>query len=172
MLAVLVIALALTILGILLIPFAIVAYALAVMGLVTLGFLAAICATGHSLARRGALTDRGAALRALVVGVAFFMGLWLVAAVVTPWGTVAAVARVIAFALTWAAATVGLGATIISRAGTRTVRGAEISAAATTKAPYERAAVAVATEAAWLTPTPVSGVVAARRPASKPPQRQ
>jgi hypothetical protein len=169
-LALLVVALILTIFGILLIPFAIVAYTLAVIGVVTLGFLAAVCATGHSLARRGALTDRGAALRALVVGVAFFMGLWLVAAIATPWATVATVARVLAFAATWAAATVGLGATIISRAGTRAVDRVRAAESAAIPAPYERAAPTAPPEAAWLTPTPVSGVVAARRRTPAPPK--
>jgi hypothetical protein len=163
-LALLLIGLTLTILGILLVPFAIVAYLLAAIGIVTLGFLAAMCVTGHSLRRNGGrLTDRGAALRALIIGETFFLGLWLVAALATPWPAFASVMRVIAFALTWAAATVGLGATIISRAGTRTVRRGAQDTLAVTGVPFEHEAVAVAPVAEWLTPTPVSGVVAARR---------
>ena len=114
----------------------------------TLGFLAAICATGHALARRGALTDRGAALRALVVGVAFFMGLWLVAAVVTPWAAVAAVARVIAFA-----AHVGGGYRWtwcddhFTRRNPHGPRRRDLTGCGD-QAPYERAAVTVAPDAA------------------------
>jgi hypothetical protein len=64
---------------------------------------------------------------------------------------VATVFRAAALAATWAAMTLGLGAAILSRAGThRRVAGA-----------------ARAVElAAWQTPTPVAGVVAARRTAS------
>jgi hypothetical protein len=162
-LALLLIGLALTILGILLIPFAIVAYILAVIGLVTLGFLAAMRITGRSLTKgRAGLTERGASLRSLVIGVAFFLGLWLVAAVATPWPAAQSVARVIAFALTWAAATVGLGATILSRAGARPGRRASLDAPVTREA--EPAIEAPSATPEWLTPTPVHGVVAARRP--------
>jgi hypothetical protein len=168
-LALLVVGLVLTILGILLVPFAIVAYVLAVTGLVTLGFLAAARITGQSLvrSRRATLSERGAALQALVVGVVFYMGLWLIAALLTSAPAAATVARVIAFAVTWAAATVGLGATILTRAGTRAPH-------ADTRAPIvarEPVASPLAPELAppashWETPTPVSGVVAARRPTS------
>ena len=168
-LVLLVVGLVLTILGILLVPFAIVAYVLAVTGVVTLGFLAAVRITGQSLvrSRRAALSERGAALQALVVGVVFYMGLWLIAALLTPAPTAATVARVIAFAVTWAAATVGLGATILTRAGT-------CSAHSEARAPVvarEPIASPLAPELApppshWETPTPVSGVVAARRPTS------
>jgi hypothetical protein len=152
----------LTILGVLLIPFAIVAYILAVVGLVTLGFLAAMRITGRSLSKgRAGLSERGAALRSLVIGVAFFLGLWLIAAVATPWPAAQSIARVIAFALTWAAATVGLGATIISRAGARPARRGALDVRVTRET--EPALSAPATTPDWLTPTPVSGVVAARR---------
>jgi hypothetical protein len=168
-LALLIVGLALTILGVLLIPFAIVAYVLAAAGLLTLGFLAAVRATGRSISRgRGSLTERGAALRALVVGVVFFLGLWLIAAFLTSWPAAESVARVVAFAITWAAATVGLGATIISRGGSGVRRhtrelvvpplAADPAVAETPRTPD------------WLTPTPVSGVKAARRP-TPPPQR-
>lgn len=166
-LALLLIGLALTILGVLLIPFAIVAYILAVVGLVTLGFLAAMRITGRSLSKGKGLSERGTALRSLVIGVAFFLGLWLIAAVATPWPAAQSIARMIAFALTWAAATVGLGATIISRGGARPGRRAAL-ASATREAEPALATTSAATPD-WLTPTPVSGVVAARR-RTPPPQ--
>lgn len=164
--ALMVVGLVLTILGVLLIPFAIVAFVLAVIGLVSLGFIAAVRVTGHSLIRskRGRqLTPRGASLRALVLGIAFFLGLWLIAAVLTPFATAAAVARLVAFAITWAAATVGLGATIISRAGTRTVNRPLAAADAPAHVPIDHAAAFADAIPEWQTPTPVTGVVAARR---------
>jgi hypothetical protein len=168
-LALLIIGLALTILGILLIPFAIVAYVLAVIGLVTLGFLATARLAGNSLSRdrRGRSHDeRAAALRALMLGIAFFLGLWLIAAVLTPIPTAATVARVIAFAITWAAATVGLGATIITRAGSRPAVRDSAPMAVSHAEPAVATSHAAMPVATWETPTPVSGVVAARRPTS------
>ena len=176
-LALLVLGLTLTILGILLVPFAIVAYALAVIGLVALGFLAAARAAGGSFARSEYSGARGASLRALVYGLAMFVGLWMIAAVLTPFDGIAAVARTIAFAITWAAATVGLGASIISRAGTRLLADQtdpqlELAHAAARRALEEAApSPAAPPPPEWQTPTPVSGVVAARRsvPQSKAP---
>jgi hypothetical protein len=142
---------------------------LAVIGLVTLGFLAAVRLAGNSLARdrRGrSHSERGAALRALVFGIAFFLGLWLIAAVLTPLPTAATIARVIAFAITWAAATIGLGATIITRAGTRPPTRTGAPTVAPPSEPALAAAPSTIPVASWETPTPVSGVVAARRPAS------
>jgi hypothetical protein len=165
-LALLCVGLALTIIGALLIPFAIVAYVLAVVGLVTLGILAAVRVTGEALPGAGAgrgLSERGSALRSLVLGLAFFLLLWLIAALLTPLPTAMAVARLVAFALTWAAATVGLGATIISRAGTRPLRRSTFAPLPTMAPPPEQAAAFVAPLPDWQTPTPVAGVVAARR---------
>lgn len=165
-LALLVIGLALTILGILLIPFAIVAFILAGIGLVSLGFLSAVRVTGHSLIRSEksrALSPRGASLRSLILGIAFFLGLWLIAAALTPFASAAAVARLIAFAITWAAATVGLGATIISRAGTRTANRPLIAADAPAQVPIDHAAAFADAIPDWQTPTPITGVAAARR---------
>lgn len=155
LLLLLIVALALTIIGALLIPFAIVAYVLAVAGLVTLGFLAVARVTGDAIGSSAArrLSLRGAALRALVVGISIFLGLWVLAGAFT-WLPIASFAlRAIALGVTWVAATAGLGAALLSRAGTRrTTRAVEPPA-------HEE-------PLAWQTPTPISGVVAARRPAS------
>jgi hypothetical protein len=151
-----VVALAITVLGILLIPFAVVAYALAVAGLVTLGFLAVAQVTGRALrpVPRGAIISaRGAALRALVIGVTAYLLLWIVAAAFT-WSPLAGgILRAVAFAVTWVAVTAGLGAALLSRAGTRRVM-----------APARQAPPAEPEDLSWMTPTPVTGVVAARRP--------
>ncbi|HET6681834.1 MAG TPA: hypothetical protein VFG84_11575, partial [Gemmatimonadaceae bacterium] len=145
-----VLALALTIIGLLLIPFAIVAYTLAVAGVVTLGFLAVARVTGDSLSGAAAkrLSARGAALRAVVLGTWCYLGVWLLAAAFTwqPW--VFGVLRGVAVAITWVAVTAGIGAAVRSRGGVRRV------------APRT----APAADLDWQTPTPITGVAAARRP--------
>lgn len=153
----LILALAATIIGALLIPFAIVGFVIAAAGLMTLGFLAVARIIGGALGgrRRAALTERGAALRGLVVGLAIFAALWLAAAALTPVPIAATVLRGIAFAVTWVAMSAGFGAALLSRAGTRR----EIGQAAPAPEPEEQ-------EISWQTPTPMGGVTAARRPAS------
>jgi hypothetical protein len=152
-LALLVVALAVTIIGILLIPFAVVAFVLAVAGLVTLGFLAVACMTGESVAptARRRHSARGTALRGLVIGVTLYMGLWVLASAFAWAPTVETILRGIAVAITWVAATVGLGAAVLSRGGTR-------------RAVATPSALAPVNDLPWQTPTPVTGVVAARRP--------
>jgi hypothetical protein len=148
-LGVLCIALALTLIGILLVPFAIVAYAVAIAGLLTLGFLAVAQLIGSAIWRGRDATDRARAFGGLVIGVAIFFALWLLASLLV-WAPLAAtVIRAAAVAATWAAMTLGLGAAILSRAGTH-------RRLASGSRPVELAA--------WQTPTPVTGVVAARRP--------
>ena len=62
-----------------------------------------------------------------------------------------------AVVVTWAAATVGLGAAVISRGGSRR----RVSDAPTTPA---------LPEAGWQTPTPISGIAAARRTTTTTPE--
>ncbi len=154
----LVVALAITILGILLIPFAVVAFALAVAGMITLGFLAVAQVTGRSLfgSSMAGRSPRGAALRALIFGVIVYLAIWMVAALFTWLPVVAASLRYLALVVTWVAATAGLGAVIRSRAGTR-------------REPVAAERGGVPAELMWQTPTPVAGVVAARRPTPAPP---
>ena len=151
-LCLLVIALAVTILGVLLIPFAIVAFVLAVVGLITLGFLAIARITGESVAPAASkrYSARGAALRALVVGGSIYMGLWVLASAFAWAPVVETVLRGVAVAITWVATTAGLGAAVISRGGT--------------KRSAPTASFAAVNDIPWQTPTPVTGVVAARRP--------
>jgi hypothetical protein len=152
-LLVLVVGLAITLLGVLLIPFAIVAYVIAAAGLVTLGFLAVARLTGGALASdRGTTSARGVHLRALVIGLVVYLAVWLLAAAFAWHPFAGAILRAIAIAITWVAATVGLGATLASRAGTQ-----RPGAGPTKKA--------TADEYAWQTPTPVTGVAAATRKA-------
>ena len=148
------VALAVTVIGILLIPFAIVAFVLAVAGLMTLGFLAVARITGESFAPTAARRrpERVVALRGLFVGVVIYMGLWVVTSAFAWAPHVEMVLRGIAVAITWVAATAGLGAAVISRGGTRRQSVAAPELASVNDMP------------AWQTPTPVTGVVAARRP--------
>lgn len=162
-LLIVVVGLAITILGVLLIPFAIVAFALAAAGVITLGILAVAQVTGRSLfgSRLDALSPRGAALKALMIGLVVYMVAWVVAAAVVTVPVANVVLGGIAFILSWVAATVGFGAVLISRGGTRRVEEAEAPAPAA--APRD-----VMT---WQTPTPVTGVVAARRPTPAPARK-
>jgi hypothetical protein len=152
------VALAITIVGILLIPFAAVAYALAVLGALDLGFLAMSLIAGDALLRdEGSARDPRPIVTHLIAGLSVFLVLWLLAGGAAFLGLAGSVLRLLAFLSTWIAATVGLGATIITRAGTRTaVSPPRVSPPTATE------------EYAWQTPTPVSGVAAARRPTPAP----
>jgi hypothetical protein len=146
------VALCVTVLGILLIPFAVVAYIIAIAGLLMLGFLAVARFTGRAFSGNRALPGRRISLRALLIGIGLYVGLWLLAAVFVWNPMIGAVLRAVALAGSWVALTLGLGATLITRAGTR--REGEL----------RRHAAAPASDMSWQTPTPVTGVVAARRP--------
>lgn len=148
---VLIVALAVTVLGVLLIPFAIVSFVIACAGLVTLGFLGVARLTGGALASGGGTTSpRGVHLRGLAIGLVVYLGIWMIAAMLTWSPVVGSVARAIAIAITWAAATLGLGSALTSRGGT--------------KRPGVGSAIPATTdEFAWQTPTPVTGVAAATR---------
>jgi hypothetical protein len=145
------VALAVTLIGILLIPFAVVAYIIAASGLLMLGFLAVARFTGRAFSGSRALSGRRLSLRALLIGIAIYVGLWFLAAAFVWNPMIGAVLRAVALAGSWVALTLGLGATLITRAGTR--RDAE---RARRPAPPS--------DMSWQTPTPVTGVVAARRP--------
>ena len=153
LLVLLCVALVLTIVGILLIPFAIVAYILGVAGLVALGALAAASVAGHALVRQGA-NVRVRALQSMVVGSLLLTLPWIACALLVnnPWGEL--VARIVAVAVTWVAASAGLGAALMARGGVQrvTVRTARVDVSPD----------------GWQTPTPIGGVIAVRRPAATP----
>jgi len=145
--------LAITIVGILLIPFAIVAYILGVAGLITLGALAAASVAGHAVVREGR-NVRVRAMRSMVTGTVLLMLPWLASALLvnSPWGGM--LARIVAVAITWVAASAGLGAALMARGGVRRV--------------HLHVGHAPASPAGWQTPTPIGGIVAARRPTATP----
>lgn len=162
-LVILVAALAVTIVGVLAVPLAVVAFVLAAAGLLTLGFLAAAFVLGRwatggrtAAGRPRAAAARGASLRALAVGIALFFAVWMAAALLGSIPAAGLLVRTAALAVTWLAVTAGFGAALLSRGGTRAGHRALAPPAAGDDA---RSGVPV-----WQTPTPISGVVAARRP--------
>jgi hypothetical protein len=144
--------LVITIVGIVLAPFAVVAIALLGAALALLGFLAMSRVAGQALTRSAApASPRGVELRSMLAGLFFFFGLWLLGAMLGWVPVLGTVLRALAVVLTWAAVTVGLGAAVISRGGSR--RRAVPAAPAADALP----------DIAWQTPTPISGIAAARR---------
>lgn len=146
----LLVGLALSIIGILLVPFAVVAFIIALAGLMTLGFIAVARFTGRAFFRTAG-DARMVKLRSLSVGLTIYLGLWLLAAIFVSSPVAGSVLRAVALAGSWVALTFGLGATMLSRAGTQR------DAAA-------RRHVKPLDDLSWQTPTPVTGVAAARRP--------
>lgn len=142
-------ALALTILLIPAIPIAALAWALAYAGAISLGLFAIALVLGRAMLGRSTTGNRNALLSSLVLGLFVLSAVWVAAALCVSIPIVGILVRVLALAVTWGAATVGLGAVVRSRAGA-----AMLSMETTTEAAVP----------SWQTPTPVFGVVAARRP--------
>ena len=153
LLVILCLALALTIVGILLIPFAIVAYILGVAGLVTLGALAAASVAGHVFVRQGA-NVRAHAVQTMIVGTVLLGLPWIACALLVNSAWAEMLARLVAVAVTWVSASAGLGAALIARGGVRRVQ--------------VRMASAEVRADGWTTPTPIGGIASARRPAVTP----
>lgn len=144
------VALAITIVGILLIPFVLVAAPIAFAGIITLGWLALALMAGRALTKAGREgTSRAEAVRALLTGVAVLMAPWLLAAALQGTGMLSLLSRIVAIAIAWVAVSAGLGAAMLSRAGS-----GRRAAAERPQPPMQ----------GWQTPTPVAGVAAARRP--------
>ncbi len=154
--------LALTVIGILLIPFAIVAYVIGVLGLLVLGGLGAVQMVGAGIApRRPATSERGAQLQSLVTGMLVLSIPWLLAAALASIPVLSVAIGTLALGITWLAVTAGLGATLRTRGGTRSPTdpwGVRRPAPSGTPLPVEPP------KPEWLTPTPLTGVVAAKRP--------
>lgn len=149
-----VVVLALTIIGILLIPFAVVAVLLAYAGLALLGFLAVASVMGRALLgdRKARMSERALALTGLLTGLTLLLSVWLAAAAFTWSPMVGLVLRSMALGLTAVAITAGVGAV-----------------AKSFRVPGERdteIAEPAVDELAWQTPTPVGGIVAVRRSAN------
>lgn len=153
-----VVLLVITVIGIILLPVAIPGLIVVAALLSALGFLAVSRVAGQALTRRAATVSvRGAELRSMLAGLFFFFGLWLAAAVLSWVPVLGSLLHALAFVVTWAAATVGLGAAVITRGGARPSTPAAVPA-------HEGA------ELGWQTPTPISGIAAARRQATNTPE--
>ncbi len=156
-----VIALTLTIIGILVVPFAIVGVILAAMGALALGFLTVAYVSGSTFISRRGGSVIGQTAQCMMGGLAIYGVLWMVAAVPSWGGAIGGLIRLAAAIVTWVAVTVGFGATILARGGTRGAFTSAIPLPASADDDYS-----------WQTPTPVAGVAAARRPtpAPRPPE--
>jgi len=152
-----IVALAITIIGAIAIPFAIIGFVVLAVGAAALGFMAVAEASGTSILRsqsQASLTARGAQLRAIVTGISIFGGLWVLTAIVGADFMVGTIIRAIVLILTAVAVTVGFGAVLLWRLEMR--RAGRMAKKAIAELP--------ASDAVWQTPTPVAGVAAARRP--------
>lgn len=143
--------LAVTIILIPAIPIAMLAWALAYAGSLTLGLFAVTLVLGRAILNRNTSHNRSALLTSLLCGLTVLTIVWVCAALFVSIPIAGILARLVALALTWVAATVGLGAVVRSRVGTRR-EDIEVTTELESAVP------------AWQTPTPVFGVVAARRP--------
>src|SRR6266446_1806053 len=111
----LVLAMAITIIGIFFIPFGVAAFLIAVSGIAILGFLAVAQVAGIAIAgKREAETAAGQQLQFLYTGILAFSALWIIAAAFTWFPILGAILRMLAFAVTFVAVATGFGAVILS----------------------------------------------------------
>jgi hypothetical protein len=158
----LVVGLILSVVGIVLLPFAVVVYALLVIVGAVGGFLAVAHAMGETYTRRrmalGAIIGSPNSYRYLLVGLGALAAFWI-AWSVFGWVPVAGdLIRGAAILVTWLLATAGFGAALLSRAGIRENFAGRLL-------PPE----ALTDEYLWATPQ--FGVTAAKRPGSRTPTR-
>lgn len=119
----LVVGLVLSVAGILLVPFVVIAFALLVVAAVLGGFLAIAHAMGETVTRRqlarGLAISHANSYRYVAVGLASLAALWAAWAVFGRVPVAGGVAFGAATLVTWLLATVGFGASLLSRAGLR-----------------------------------------------------
>lgn len=110
-----VIAMAITIIGIFFIPFGVAAFLVAVSGIAILGFLAVAQVAGIAIAgKREAETPAGQQLQFLYTGILAFSALWIIAAAFTWFPILGAILRMLAFSVTFVAVATGFGAVILA----------------------------------------------------------
>jgi len=110
-----VIAMAITIIGIFFIPFGVAAFLIAVSGIAILGFLAVAQVAGIAIAgKREAETPAGQQLQFLYTGILAFSALWIIAAAFTWFPILGAILRMLAFSVTFVAVVTGFGAVILA----------------------------------------------------------
>lgn len=111
----LVVAMAITIIGIIFIPIGVTVFLIAVSGIAILGFLAVAQVTGIAIAgKREAETPAGQELQHLYTGILAFSALWIIAAAFTWFPILGSILRVLAFSVTFVAVATGFGAVILS----------------------------------------------------------
>jgi hypothetical protein len=111
----LVVAMAITIIGVFFIPIGVAAFLVAVSGIGILGFLAVAQVTGIAIAgKRDAETPAGQELQFLFTGILAFSTLWIVAAAFTWFPILGSILRMLAFSVTFVAVATGFGAVILS----------------------------------------------------------
>ncbi len=109
------IALAITIVGIFLIPIGVGAFLIAVSGIAILGFLAVAHVAGIAISRKSeSETPAGEELQYLFTGILAFSALWIIAAAFTWFPILGAMLRMLAFSVTFVAVATGFGAVILS----------------------------------------------------------
>jgi hypothetical protein len=148
-------ALTLTVVGVLLVPVVLLASTVGIAGVGTLGGLSVAAVIGRARGASPEARSRARLLRALITGYLIAWLPWLLAALLVAVPVLGLTTRLVALASSWVIITVGIGAVLRSRGGLRVPEFA---------APAPTAALAPAAAPDWSTPTPVTGVVAARRP--------
>ncbi len=122
-LAMLIVGLVFTLVGILLLPFAVIAFGVATVLALIAGYLAVAHAVGERFARRrmaqGAFVRAPNAYGYVFNGLIGLLGLWALAALTAWMGPIAVLFQVAAGMVTWVAVTAGFGAVLLSRAGLR-----------------------------------------------------
>ena len=109
------IGMAITIIGIFLIPIGVAAFMIAVSGIAILGFLAVAHVAGIAISRKSASeTPGGEELQYLFTGILAFGALWIIAAAFTWFPILGSLLRVLAFSVTFVAVATGFGAVILS----------------------------------------------------------
>ena len=108
--------LAVTLVGILLIPVGLVVFTFAVAGIAMFGFVAVATMTGAALTAgsRCDETPHGAMLRSFLTGTSLFVAMWLVVAVFCRVPLLGPMLESFASAVTFIAATTGFGAVLLS----------------------------------------------------------
>jgi hypothetical protein len=121
--AMMIVGLVLTIVGILVLPFAILAFVLGAAIAALGGYLAVAHAVGETVTRRrmanGAFVSSPNAYGYIFSGLAGLLGLWAAAALFGWLGPVVLLLKIAATLVTWVAMTTGFGAVLLSRAGLR-----------------------------------------------------
>jgi hypothetical protein len=124
-----VVAFAITIIGVFFIPFGVGAFLIAISGIAILGFLAVAHVVGIAIAgKKEAETQAGRELQYLYTGILAFSILWIVAAAFTWFPIVGALLRMLAFSVTFVALATGVGAVILSWWRTRARKNAPVAA--------------------------------------------